>query len=415
MKKKVVRPGYMTKELKKVRIPVGELQIGMFVCELDRPWIDTPFLIQGFLIESMEHIELVQEFCEFVYVDAVQEQYVPAEERAVSNRKQRTRYINKVSFEQEQTQATGIFKHARQLTKSVMDEVRLGNALDANKAKETVEDCVDSIIRNPDALMWLSKIRNVDSYTADHSLNVAILAIAFGRHLGFERDDLTKLGLCGLLHDIGKMKIPQEILQKTQPLTEDEMSILQGHPIHGRNILMSHPNLYHGITDVAHSHHEHLDGTGYPRGIKEMGLSPNTRIISIVDTYDNYTTSQPRSPARSSLEAMRYLYAKRGAKFDSQLVDSFIQCVGLYPPGSIVELKNGYIGLVISTNYRNRRLPKILLLLDDEKESISNKIVNLGDPRQQGQRKEYLIKHVHVDGSFGIHLKEHLARGLTFS
>lgn len=415
MKTKVVRKGYLSKEGKRKQVPVSHLEIGMFVSELDRPWLETPFLMQGFVIETQEHIDLVQEFCEYVYIDSVQEVYIPPEERAVSNTKRTPRYIHKVSLEQEHVTAGGVFKHARSVTKSVLDEVRLGNALDAEKAKNTVAECVDSILRNPDALLWLSKIRSVNSQIADHCLNTAVVAIAFGRYLEFDIVELHQLGLCALLHDIGKMKIPPEILKKGAELTEQENEILKSHTIHGRNILMSHPTLFSGATDVAHCHHEHLDGSGYPRGIKDVGISVNSRIVAIVDTYDNITTNQPGSPAKTSLDAMRHLYAKRGSHFDDSLVLKFIQCIGLYPPGSVVELKNGEIGFVISTNYKNRRLPKVMIHLNSEKQRQKPRVINLGDIQQQGEQKQFLIKDVLIDGSYGLYIKEHLEKGLVFS
>lgn len=413
MKTTVVKPGHFAKAAKTVRIPVSQLGIGMFVSELDRPWLETPFLVQGFLIETMEHIDLVQQFCEYVYIDAVEESWVGPEERGVStNRKKRTRYVQKISMEQEHQVASGIYKQARSITKTVMDDIRLGNSLDTQKAKDTVTDCVDSILRNPDALMWLGKIQNADSHTADHCLNVCILAIAFGRYLELSEDDLNKLGLCGLLHDIGKMKVPLSVLSKGINLSEQEAKVLRNHPVYGRNILMSNPGLFHGVTDVAHSHHEYLDGSGYPRGIKAVGISPFCRMISIVDTYENITTGKPGQPAKSTLEAIRMLYANRGKLFDEQLVQQFIQCVGLFPPGSIVELMSGAVGIVLTTNYKNRRLPKVMVLLDEAKQEQPPKILNLGDPKQHGEENEHLIKDVLVNGSYGVDVQEHIRKGL---
>lgn len=387
----------------------------MFVSELDRPWLETPFLMEGLLIETQEHLNLVRELCEFVYVDAVQERYVPPEERALLGRKKEPRYIHQVSFEHEQGKATSAYSHAKQITKSVMDEVRLGNALDEEQAKASVNDCVDSIIRNPDVLMWIDKIKSVSSQTADHSLTVSLLAITFGRYLDYEIDDLQKLGLCGLLHDIGMMKVPREILQKETPLDDAERKTLESHAVHGRDILLSSKTIYHGVTDVAHCHHEHLDGTGYPRGIKAVGISPFTRIVAIVDRYDSITTATPGKPAKSSLTAMRELYSVRGKELDADLVLQFIQCVGLYPPGSVVELMNGSVGIVISTNYKNRRLPKVLVLLNPQKRKITPRVVNLAVPGDLGENKEMLIKDVLIDGEHGIFLKEHLEQGLKLA
>jgi len=415
MKKQVVRKGYITKESNKRQIPVAALEIGMYISELDRPWLDTPFLMQGFLVETMDHINLVQEFCHFVYIDAVQQVYVPAEERNISQQRTRKHYIHKVSVEDEHLAASGVYKQARGLTKSVLDEVRLGNAFDAEKAKQTVAGCVESILRNPDALMWLGKIRNVDNHVADHCLNVAIVAVAFGRYLDLEEEELKEIGLCGLLHDIGKMKIPPDILKKDRHLSEQEELVLKSHPLHGRNILMSNRSLFNGATDVAHCHHEHLDGSGYPRGLKDVGISFYTRIIAIVDLYDNFTTKHGGKPPRSSLAAMRHLYSLRGKHFDDKLVLQFIQCIGLYPPGSIVELRNGQVGIVISTNYKNRRLPKVLMQLDANKQKLQSRIINLADENQQGDKQAYLIKDVLINGSYDIDINEHINKGLVFS
>ncbi len=415
MKKHVVRKGYLSQESNKKLIPVEALEIGMFVSELDRPWLDTPFLMQGFVIETVEHINLVQEFCKSVYVDAVQQVYVPPEERTISTQQRHKRYIHKVSVEDEHAAASGVYKQAHSLTKSVLDEVRLGNAFDADKAKQTVAECVESMLRNPDALMWLGKIRNVDSHVADHSLNVAIVSVAFGRYLQLEEEELKDIGLCGLLHDIGKMKIPPEILKKGDHLNEQEDAEFKKHPLLGRNILMSNRSLFNGATDVAHCHHEHLDGSGYPRGLKEVGISFYTRIIAIVDLYDNFTTGHAGSSPKSSLDAMRHLYSLRGKHYDDNLVLQFIQCIGLYPPGSIVELRNGEVGIVISTNHKNRRLPKVLMQLDSNKQECKSRIINLGDENQQGQDKEHLIKDVLINGSYDIDINEHINKGLVFS
>lgn len=416
MKKNVVRPGHVKSTESTIKVPVSQLGIGMFVSALDRPWLETPFLVQGFLIESMDHIMLVQEFCDHVYVDAVREDWIPPEERVVdTSRKKKNRYIHKISVEQESGVAPGVYRQAKTIVKSVLDDVRIGNALDATKAKETVSECVDSILRNPDALMWLGKINNVDGSTAEHSLNVCILVVAFGRHLGLDQLDLEKLGLCGMLHDIGKMKIPPEILSKGSRLTEKENKILRGHTLHGRNILMSNPGIFHGVTDVAHCHHECLDGSGYPRGLKAVGISQFTRMVSIVDHYVDMTTGSPGKEPCSTLEAIRYLYGNRGTLFDDSLVLQFVQCVGLYPPGSLALLNNGEVGIVISTNYKNRRLPKVLVLLDAEKKSQKPRVVNLGNSQEQGENKEYLIKDILVNGSFGVDLQEHIKKGLTFN
>ena len=163
-----------------------------------------------------------------------------------------------------------------------MDDVRLGRGIDIKEVKATVSECVRSVLRNPDAMLWMSKLRSKDEYTSEHSFNVGLLAIAFGRHLGASEEDLNKLGIAGMLHDVGKMQTPSDILLKDGKLSDEEFDLMKMHAQQGRDILLSHRNVYHGAIDVAYGHHENLDGSGYPRGIKSGGITDFTRIVALV-------------------------------------------------------------------------------------------------------------------------------------
>jgi len=154
VKKTVIKKGYIKPTESTIKIPVSQLGMGMFVSALDRPWLETPFLVQGFLIESLDHIVLVQEFCDYVYINAVRDDWVPPEDRVVVPTNKKKRYVHKISVEQENGVAPGVYRQAKNIVGTVLDDVRMGNALDAKQAKETVSGCVDSILRNPDALMW---------------------------------------------------------------------------------------------------------------------------------------------------------------------------------------------------------------------------------------------------------------------
>src|SRR5690606_36893319 len=228
-------------------------------------------------------------------------------------------YINKVSAAEESAAVRGVYREARRLTKSLMDDVRLGGVINTEQAKETVKDCVQSILRNADALLWMSKMRSQDEYTSEHCLNVCILAIAFGRHLGMSEPELQKLRLCGLLHDVGKMRIPPAVLNKVEPLTDKEFNIIKAHTVHGRNLLMSSPGVFNGAVDVAYSHHERIDGTGYPRKLKASGISDFARIIAIVDAYDAMTADRCYSTAISTTDALKNIFRDRGTHFDERL------------------------------------------------------------------------------------------------
>ena len=414
MKKSIVRPGRTIKENVKTPIPVSGLKIGMHVTELDRPWLDTPFILQGFTITSLDEIDTIAEYCEFVYIEGAQDAWLQAEERSVSD-KPRTRvktYTTTSTSQQEYNRAHSIHNTARQLTRSFMDDVRLGQAIDVKEVKANVSECVSSILRNPDGMMWVSKIRNKDEYTAEHSLNVGLLAIVFGRHLGASEEDLNKLGFAGMLHDVGKMRTPIEVLNKEGRFSGEEFAIMQRHAQHGRDILMAHKNIYHSAVDVAYSHHEALDGTGYPRKMKASGITDFTRIITLCDVYDAITSNRVYKQGQSSLDAMKILYDNKGIKFDDSLVTEFISCIGLYPPASVVELRNGKTGIVISTNYRNRHLPKVLLLRDEQKMPMPEQVINL-EKFARANDQEHMIKTVVPNGSHGIRIEHYIQKGLT--
>lgn len=412
-----VKPGYVDKRLSTVKIHISELKVGMFVSKLDRPWEETPFLLQGFIVESLDDIDAVAQYAEYLWIDAVREEWVAPEERATlaPSIKKSTSYINKLPAVEEHQAAVGIFKEAKRLTKTLLDDARLGGVVNTEQAKATVKDCVGSILRNPDALVWMSRMRNEDEYTAEHCLNVCILAIAFGRHLGMSEPELEKLGLCGLLHDVGKMRVPQHILNKADKLTEKEFNIVKAHAIHGRNLLMSSPGIPNATVDVAYSHHERIDGTGYPRRLSASGISDFARIIAIVDAYDAMTADRCYSRALPGTEALKRLFDERGKQFDERLALEFIKCIGLYPPGSIVELINGLIGIVLETNHRYRHLPKVIIVKDLHHHFDKEYVLNLVDIEKGRLDKSHLIRRALSDGTYDIRLRDYRDRGLTLS
>jgi putative nucleotidyltransferase with HDIG domain len=190
-----------------------------------------------------------------------------------------------IPTKQEYRRAESAYQNTRSLTKSLMDEVALGKGINVKEVKKSVSDCVQSVVRNPDTMMWMARMRDEDAYTTEHCLNVGLLAIVFGRHLGLSEQDLEYLGFAGVVHDVGKMKTPKEILNKPGALTKEEFKIMQQHTTDGRNILISQKNIMPHAVDIAFGHHEHLDGSGYPRGVKGNAITPFTRIITLCDIF----------------------------------------------------------------------------------------------------------------------------------
>ncbi len=390
----------------------------MYVCKLDRDWLDTPFIMQGFLIEDREDIEIVAEFCEHVFIDKNQHHKGPLGPSSNVGTATQVRSVGlpeyQTDIQSEHKKIYKTFREARSVTHNMMENIRLGEALDTKQARETVHGCVQSVIRHPDALLWMSRIRERQEYTAEHCLNVCILAIAFGRQLGFSEQELEKIGMCGLLHDVGKMRVPQEIVDKPAALTTKEFNMMKAHTVHGRNLLMSTSGVYGGAIDVAYSHHERIDGEGYPRKLPAAGISYYSRIICLVDAYDAMTADRCYDEAKTSTQALKIIYAERGKQFDEQLALKFIQTIGLYPAGSLVELYNGEVGIVVEANPQLRHLPRVILLLDENKKPLKKeKIIDLALIQSGDLPKRFLIKQVWKDGSFDVSLRDYQKKGLV--
>ena len=409
----VARPGYFRGGSDRVQVPVEVLKVGMRVLELDRPWTETPFLFQGFRIETLQQIEEISKYCSHVVVEYDVDLWIKPTEREVLGKPVRRRqiYDSPPPMQQNYESAERLQNEARALTRNILDDVRLGRAIDIEEVKATVTSAVKTIIESPDAVIWLSRIRTRSEYTAEHCVNVGLLSINFGRHLGYVEEDLRRIGLAGMLHDVGKALTPVEVLHKEGALNQEEFALMRAHTTDGRNILMAHRDAPYGSVDVAYGHHEALDGTGYPRKLKASGIPDMTRIVTICDVYDAITSDRCYRKGQPSLRALDVLQRESGKKFDARLVDEFVRCMGLYPTGSVVELKNGCHGIVTSTNYRNRHLPRVLLVRDAGHQSCEE-ILDLGKLSGQEGMENWLIKTVAPNGVHGIRIEEYVKRGL---
>jgi putative nucleotidyltransferase with HDIG domain len=438
-------------ELKEVKIHVSQLALGMNVVRLDIPWEQTEFLLQGFVINHVGEIEALQDCCEHVYIEAklhhkpvidvpkndpdstsiysrvVKKEPDPKavstgkgkvykERHSVDDQKTRLTYINKIDVTREMVNARTSYDAARDLAKDIMSGIRMGRTIDMHQARAVVDDCVESVLRNGDALLLLTKLKDQHAYTAEHCLNVCILAATFARHLGLLEDEIRKLALCGLLHDIGKSRVPAVILEKPSSLTPEEFRLVQDHAVFGRDILMGVSKVDHATVDVAYNHHERMDGSGYPRGIKSSQIPYFAKVIAVCDTYDAITSNRIYDKGRASMEALDIIHRGKGGQFDEELAKEFIRCIGIYPPGSIVVLSGGEVGIVIASNPKNKLRPQVLLVRDQnkakrEKYRMIDLIVNPTDPEGNVYN---LVKEV-PDGTYGVDLKTFLRKGLVLS
>ncbi len=384
-----------------IKIHVYELRVGMYVSQLEIPWEESPFLFEGFDLKAQADIKAVQDVCDYVFIDPDWQKQVhgPTLSKNASLKK-KTAYAQ--AFEKSQK----TYQQTSNLVKNLMDDVRFGNTLNTEGAKAAVSDCVDRIIENPDAMLLLTQLKNQDEYTSQHSLNVCLLAIMLGRYQNMSVAELNNIGICGLLHDMGKMKVPLEILNKPGKFTDEEMQVMKKHATWGRDVVMSARGVFPGAVDVAYGHHEHLDGGGYPRGLKGSGITRYTRIVAIVDAYDAITSNRVYQKGRLHLEAVNVLTKARNSHFDSHFVIQFIDCIGIYPVGNLVEMSNGEVGVVIEKNSQNKTKPKVMLLLDAQKQAQQNSIIDMDTNAKDQAGENYRIYKVLHSDDYGIDLKE---------
>jgi len=418
---------------------VENLEVGMFVSKLDRPWSDTPFVFQGFLLQTEEDIASISKYCDWVYIDVAKFiHFVGKKSSAKTNKLKYLTYSaitigsetprksafsgmgrlihrsddakkKSRSFIESLKPAVEAHRHTGELVKSMMEGVKLGKSIDIPAAKDAVAACVDSVMDNKDAMLLLTRLRNIDEYTSEHSLNVAILSIAFGHHVGMGHKQLNEIGLCGLLHDMGMMLIPSDVLNKPGRLTDEEMALIRKHPVDGREILLATNDVRDDAVDVAYCHHERLNGTGYPRGIAGKELSRYTRMVAIADVFDAITGNRVYSRCKTAEEALSITHKDSAKLFDTSLVIDFIENIGTYPLGTIVETHNGEVGIIVGNNPSHRLRPRIKMLLDEEKQPLAKAhIIDLGKAEKDSEGHRYMIKTSHNSGSFDVDLTQHI-------
>ena len=400
-------------QLQTLKVPTSQLQLGMYVSELDCDWLETPFLFQGFMLEDPDDLFALKNLCDHVFIDVIKTRIMTRDllltPTVTQPRKPHASYKVSSSIETEIVNANRGYRESFREVRAMLDSVCSGETLDARRMMAAVRPCLESIVRNPSALLWLTRIKHVDQYTAEHCLNVGIQAMALGRHLGLGIKHMELLGLCGMMHDVGKMDLDQRVLNKPGRLTAEEFEHIKLHPVYGRDELAKDPHMPEEVIRVAYSHHERLDGTGYPRRLPASSLDFYIRAITIVDAYDAITSSRCYSGSHSSAEALKILYNNRGTQFDEKLVVSFIECIGIYPPGSLVEMNTGEIGVVLSVDPLHRLLPKIALVRDENKQPIEQVVVDLAASSGGDQGPRHWVTKVLVDGSYGIDLESFTA------
>lgn len=510
------------------KIYTTDLKVGMFVADLDRPWVDTPFLLQGFLIESEEQIATLRVHCEFVVVDrarSVGDEFEapvagsvaanlsalapkpPAPSRPVATKdppaapappppaparrapardgkvlrledvtrrgvahpaagagdggdgvlgrmvsgfrglfggggkkeKLATRvpgapveeaaaeapqefearaallpagiqvqtYLNVTTVEEEAPRAREVVAQAGELLDRLVADIRIGQAFEVERVEEIVDDMVESIVRNPQALMWVAKLREQDISAYGHGLQVSVYITSFGRHLGFPKQQLSQLAQIGLLLDIGKIRLPREVLDKQGRLTDEEFETAKTHVQQGLDILNETPGFDTAILAGIEQHHERMNGSGYPRGLMGDEIGIFGRMAGIVDCFAALTNHRPYAAAVSSYEALRNITAWGGDFFHEPLVQQFVSSVGVFPVGSLIELSTGEVAVVVEHSKVRRLRPRVLVVTAPDKTPATypTMVDLLYDPKMGGEEPAF-IKRGLAPGAYGLNLAD---------
>ena len=346
------------------KISIDELQPGMYVQSIAKQVGNMRIKSQGKVTSEAVIEHLRRKGIQEILIDpskAFQPQEEPSEElleETEEDLQPEVPVVKQVSFDQEVTVAKGLHDKGKGIQKRLMDSVAKGLPMDISIPKEFTERLVGSIDRNPNALMCITKIREKDSYLFEHSLNVAILLANFAKNSQFTEDDVQELAFSGFLHDIGKIKIPDEILHKPGRLTDQEMVVMRDHVYYGVRTLEK-MNMPERIIRTMSEHHERLDGYGYPDGLRGEEISMFGRMIAIVDTYDAITADRCYKPGMPSQKALQILLKDSPKKFDRELVERFIKCVGIYPVGSLVLMSNEHVAMVVRQREDNPLKPVV--------------------------------------------------------
>jgi HD-GYP domain-containing protein (c-di-GMP phosphodiesterase class II) len=358
---------------------VSELKPGMFIIDPGIDWTQRPYLYAAnMLLKSEGDIKQIEEQgYQEVYVD-FSRSATPAFGKEFSDRESVSLPGPKVSLEEELPAARKVHDESVGYARKFMTDMRNGK-VNVSSATETVEGIMESLERNADALLSLCRLRSVDSYTHMHCVNVSVLTTVFSRYIGEKTDGIFHSGFAGLFHDLGKALIPQNILNAPRKLNNAEFAAMRQHPQLGFDQLASLPGIPSAVLEGALQHHEKHDGSGYPNGISGEAISSIGRVVGVADVYDALSSERPYKKAMTAHKALGIMYQISGKEFDPAYLARFIRMMGVYPVGSVVELEDGWKGVVSMSNPESPAKPTVRLVLDAEGKPVRHEDRNLAD------------------------------------
>jgi putative nucleotidyltransferase with HDIG domain len=383
-----MKPSQTSTEVKKVHI--DQLQAGMFVHDLNCGWMEHPFLTSKFPIRDQADIDKIRGLgVHELYIDtsrgidvaeaiprAEVQKDIGAQFEAIAREAEQPKPL--VAREREFNHARQLHSEANRIVQDMVKDVRLGKQIEMEKLEPLVEDMVDSIFRSPDALLPLARLKDHDHYTFQHSVSVCALMIAFARGLELDRAIIKEIAMGALLHDVGKAKVPDEILNKPAKLTDAEFAKMKSHVVQSIIILQNTPGISQIMLDVAGQHHERHDGSGYPNGLKGNEISLYGKMGAIVDVYDALTSERVYKKGMPPTEALGKLLEWSSHHFDPEMVRLYIKSVGIYPTGSLVKLESGRLAIVLEQHKDRLMQPLVLAIFNSNGQHyVKPEVLNL--------------------------------------
>ena len=388
-----------------VKVPAMSLEPGMFIAELDRPWLETPFALQGFVIRDTSEILYVSNYVEHVYVDAEYKGRPISLKLATEPTAPDPRERLELNEEFQRTRVS--FETAAETLDKVFDTIRSGHQGDIKSVQQAVNPLIEGVFRNQEAVAALLRLKETGEYRYNHGVSMAVWAAILGRHIGLHRDELEKLAVGCAMCDVGMTQLPTELLGQAENLTEQQRRVIQAHPKMGAELVANSKDVDFEILAIIENHHERMDGSGYPRGMKGATIPLLARIAGLVDTYDAMITSRPYATARTSHEATQELLDCKGTLFQESLVEQFVQAIGLFPTGTMVELNTGEVAIVVTQNDTRRLKPEIVIVLDADKEKLTSlKVVDLANQQIAAEGERWIAREL-LPGTYGISSEEY--------
>lgn len=355
------------------RISVHQLALGMHLKEFCGSWMEHPFFRSSFVLtDEADIVAILDSSIKEVWIDCDKGVDVASGEAAVSEFESETqveeelmpianeqRQVAPVSAAQEMDRAAAICRRSKQAVISMFEEARMGNTVEVGGAKLLVEEIADSVSRNPGALISLARLKTADDYTYLHSVAVCAMMVALAKQLGLDETQTRAAGLAGLLHDLGKAVMPMDVLNKPGKLTDAEFSIIKSHPVEGHKMLLGGVNVDPVAIEVCLYHHEKMDGSGYPDGLKGDQISLWARMGAVCDVYDAITSDRPYKSGWDPALSLRKMAEWTKGHFDPKVFQAFVKAMGIYPVGSLVRLSSGRIGVVMEQTVKSLTVPRV--------------------------------------------------------